>query len=52
MRLVNHWNRLHREVVAAPSLGTFTVKLDTALSNLIYFQLSLFMAWVLELDDL
>ena len=35
MRVVKHWNRLPREVVDAPSLETFTVRLDRALSNLI-----------------
>ena len=35
MRVVKHWNRLPREVVDAPSLGTFKVRLDRALSNLI-----------------
>jgi len=30
-----HWNRLPREVVNAPSLETFKVRLDGALSNLI-----------------
>ncbi|KFQ85310.1 hypothetical protein N337_13096, partial [Phoenicopterus ruber ruber] len=34
-RLVKHWNRLPREVVDAPSLETFKVRLDGALSNLI-----------------
>jgi len=34
-RVVKHWNRLHREVVEAPSVETFRVKLDRALSNLI-----------------
>jgi len=33
--VVKHWNRLSREVVDAPSLETFTVRLDGALSNLI-----------------
>jgi len=35
VRAVKHWNRLPREVVDAPSLETFKVKLDGALSNLI-----------------
>ncbi|KFM06499.1 hypothetical protein AS27_02635, partial [Aptenodytes forsteri] len=35
LRVVKHWNRLPREVVDAPSLETFTVRLDGALSNLI-----------------
>ncbi|KFQ60638.1 hypothetical protein N334_14318, partial [Pelecanus crispus] len=35
MRVVKHWNRLPREVVEAPSLATFQVRLDGALSNLI-----------------
>jgi len=32
---MKHWNRLPREVVEAPSLETFKVRLDGALSNLI-----------------
>ena len=35
MRVVKHWNRLPREVVHVPSLETFKVRLDRALSNLI-----------------
>ncbi|KFV52258.1 hypothetical protein N328_09268, partial [Gavia stellata] len=35
MRVVKHWHRLPREVVDAPSLETFKVRLDWALSNLI-----------------
>ncbi|KFQ85774.1 hypothetical protein N337_01188, partial [Phoenicopterus ruber ruber] len=35
MRGVKHWHRLPREVVEAPSLETFKVRLDGALSNLI-----------------
>ncbi|KFW67351.1 hypothetical protein AS28_07746, partial [Pygoscelis adeliae] len=35
LRVVKHWPRLPREVVDAPSLETFQVRLDGALSNLI-----------------
>ena len=35
VRAVQHWNGLPREVVDDPSLETFKVKLDGALSNLI-----------------
>ncbi|KFQ58658.1 hypothetical protein N334_13898, partial [Pelecanus crispus] len=35
MRVVKHWSGLPREVVEAPSLETFQVRLDGALSNLI-----------------
>jgi len=35
VRVVMHWSRLPREVVAAPSLEVLKVRLDGALSNLI-----------------
>ncbi|KFM01112.1 hypothetical protein AS27_11518, partial [Aptenodytes forsteri] len=35
LRVVKHWHRLPRELVDAPSLETFKVRLDGALSNLI-----------------
>ncbi|KFW66943.1 hypothetical protein AS28_10474, partial [Pygoscelis adeliae] len=35
LRVVRHWNRSPREAVDAPSLETFKVRLDGALSNLI-----------------
>ena len=44
MRVVKHWTRLPREVVDAPFLETFQVRLDGALSILIYLKLSLLIA--------
>ena len=44
LRVVRHWPRLPREVVAAPSLEPFTVRLDGALSNLIWLKMSLLTA--------
>lgn len=35
MRVVKHWPRFSRQVVDAPSLGTFKVRLDEALSSLV-----------------
>ena len=35
MRVVKHWNEFHRKVVEAPSLETFKIRLDGALSNLL-----------------
>ena len=34
-RVVMHWNRLPKEVVDAPSLGTFKARLDVALGSLV-----------------
>jgi len=44
IRVVKHWHRLPGEVVDAPSLGTFTARLDGALSNLIQLKMSLLAA--------
>jgi len=49
--VVRHWHRLPREDVAAPSLAMFKARLDGALSNLVWWKLSLLMARGLELDD-
>jgi len=49
MRVVKHWNRLRREAVAAPSLEVFKARLDGALSNLVWWKMSLVMAGGLEL---
>ncbi|KFQ20090.1 hypothetical protein N332_01880, partial [Mesitornis unicolor] len=34
MRVVKYWNRLSREMVDAPSLKTFKIRLNRAMSNL------------------
>jgi len=52
MRMMRHWNRLPREAVAAPSLTVFKARLDGALSNLLWWKVSLPMAEGLELGDL
>ena len=39
MRVVKPWHRLPREVVDVPSLETFQVRLDGALSNLIWLKM-------------
>jgi len=52
MRMVKCWNGLPREVIDAPSLETFKVRLDRALSNLVLCRVSLCLAGGLELDDL
>ena len=52
VRMAKHWHRLSREVVDAPSLEMFKVRLDGALSNLVWWKVSLPMAGELERDDL
>jgi len=47
-RVVRHWPRLPREMIDAPSLGTFKARLDGALSNLIQLKMSLLMAGGLD----
>jgi len=44
MRVVKHWNEWPREVVDAPSLETFKVRLDGALSSLVWLKMSLLTA--------
>jgi len=52
IRVVKHWPRLPREAVAAPSLAVFKARLDGALSNLGWWNMSLLMAGRLEPEDL
>jgi len=52
MRVVKHWPRLPREAVAAPSLAVLKARLDGALSNVVWWKMSLIMAGGLELGDL
>jgi len=49
MRVVKHWHGLARDVVDAPSLETFKVRLDGALSNLIKLKMSLLTTGGLDL---
>jgi len=48
LRVVRHWPRLPREVVGAPSLEAFKVRLDRALSNLTQLKMSLLTAGGLD----
>jgi len=52
MGVVKPWPRLPREAVAAPSLAGLKARLDGALSNLVWWKMSLLMAGGLEQDDL
>ena len=49
---MRHWHRLPRGVVGAASLEAFEARLDGAVSNLVYWEVSLPIAVGLELDDL
>lgn len=48
MMVIKHWHRLPKQVVDVPSLETFKVRLDGALSYLIELKVSL----LIGLDDL
>ena len=50
--MARHWHRLPREAVDAPSLKVFKARLDGALVNLVWWEVSLPMAGGLELDGL
>jgi len=52
MRVLRPWHRLPREAVATPSLAVFKVRLDGALSSLVWWKVSLPMAGGLERDGL
>jgi len=52
MMVVRPWPRLPREAVAAPSLAVLKARLDGALSNLVWWKVSLLMAGGLEPYDL
>ncbi|KAK4825989.1 hypothetical protein QYF61_003751, partial [Mycteria americana] len=43
MRVVRHWNRLPREVMDAPSVEVFKVRLARALSNLVWWKSILYL---------
>ena len=52
VRVVGCWNRMPSKAANAPSLEAFQARLDETLSNLVYREVSLPIADVLELDDL
>ena len=50
-RVVTHWNRLPKEVVAAPSLEPFKARLGVAQGSLVWWLETLPTAGCLKLDD-
>jgi len=52
VRVVRHWHELPRKVLDAPCLETFKARLDGALSNLVWWEVSLHLTGGLERDDL
>ena len=53
VRVVQHWNRLPSEVVDVPSLvEAFKARLDGAVSNVVWREMSLPIAGVLEVGEL
>ena len=50
--MVTHWNRLPKEAVDAPSLEAFKARLDVALGSLVWWLVTLHIAWGLKLDGL
>ena len=51
MRVVRHWHRLPMEVVETSSLEVLKARLDVAVSNLLWCEVSLAMAGGLELAE-
>ena len=45
MGVARHWHRLPREAVDAPSLEVFQARLDGAVSNLVWCEVSLARPW-------
>ena len=52
MMVVRRWHRLPREAVDAPSLQVLKARLDEALGNLVWWEVSLPVAEGLEPDGL
>ena len=48
VKVVRHWNKLHKDAVDDMSLETFEARLEGTLSNLAKLWMSLFIAWGLN----